>query len=211
MKVYDITVEINSELPIWPGDPEVKIERFEKLEAGDNANISRMEMGLHTGTHVDAPYHFLSGGITLDKIPLERFIGSVSVVEVPVDVNILSSEVLARMPADRITDRTLFKTRNSKHWSERPHRFHPDFVAIDPSGAQFLIERGVRLVGIDYLSIAPFRKSKETHEILLGAGVIILEGLDLSAIKQGIYQLYCLPLKLGGVEGAPARVILVEN
>jgi arylformamidase len=105
MRVYDITVEINPELPIWPGDPEVKIERFEKLETGDNANISRMEMGLHTGTHVDAPYHFLAGGITLDKIPLERFIGTASVVEVPVDVSILSSEVLARLPADRITER----------------------------------------------------------------------------------------------------------
>ena len=211
MKIYDITVEINPELPVWPGDPEVKIERFEKLESGDNANISRMGMGLHTGTHVDAPYHFLTEGITLDKIPLERFIGTVSVVEVSGEVNILSRELLARLPAEWITERILFKTRNSNHWSERPHRFHPDFVAIDPSGARFLVERGVKLVGIDYLSIAPFRKSKETHEILLGASVIILEGLDLSAIKQGIYQLYCLPLKLGGVEGAPARVILVEN
>lgn len=211
MKIYDITVEINPELPVWPGDPDVKIERFEKLEAGDNANISRLEMGLHSGTHVDAPYHFLAEGITLDKIPLERFIGSASVVEVPGEVNILSGEVLARLPAVKITERILFKTRNSNHWSERPHRFHPDFVAIDPSGARFLVEQGVKLVGIDYLSIAPFRKSKETHEILLGAGLIILEGLDLSAIKQGIYQLYCLPLKLGGVEGAPARVILVEN
>jgi arylformamidase len=211
VKIYDITVEINPELPIWPGDPKVKIERFEKLESGDNANISRMEMGLHTGTHVDAPYHFLADGVTLDKIPLERFIGEAAVVEVPAGVNTLSGDVLSRLPASRITEKTLFKTRNSDHWSERPHRFHPDFVAIDPSGAQFLIERGVRLVGIDYLSIAPFRKSKETHEALLRAGVIILEGLDLSAVKEGIYQLYCLPLKLGGVEGAPARAILTED
>jgi len=211
LKIYDVTVEINPELPLWPGDPKLVIERFGKLETGSNANISRLAMGLHTGTHVDAPYHFLSDGITLDRIPLDRFIGTASVVEIPDEVDLLTGEVLARLLAGGISERTIFKTRNSKHWSEKPHRFHPDFVAIDASGARFLIERGVKLVGIDYLSIAPFRNSKPTHEALLGAGLVILEGLDLSAVKPGSYQLYCLPLKLGGVEGAPARAILVGD
>jgi arylformamidase len=211
LKIYDITVEINPELPLWPGDPKVKIERFEKLEAGDNANISRMEMGLHTGTHVDAPYHFLAQGDTLEKIPLDQFIGPAIVIEIASDVTVLTREVLARLPDGSITERVLFKTRNSAHWSERPHRFHPDFVAIDQSGAEFLIERSVKLVGIDYLSVAPFRNSKGTHEALLGAGVVILEGVNLSDVKPGKYQLYCLPLKLGGVEGAPARAVLIGD
>ncbi len=170
-----------------------------------------MEFGLHTGTHMDAPYHFLAQGATLDKIALERLIGPVTVLEVPQDVSVLSGDVLARLPAGLITERVLFKTRNSTYWSEHPHRFHKDFVAIDPSGADFLVERGVRLVGIDYLSIAPFRQGQATHEALLGAGVVILEGLDLSGVSQGEYQLYCLPLKIGGVEGAPVRAILIEG
>jgi arylformamidase len=211
LKVHDISVRINTDLPIWPGDPKVRIERVSKIEEGANANVSQMEMGLHTGTHVDAPWHFLSEGATLDKISLERFIGPVSVLEIPSKVNVLSAEELAQLPVGKITERILFKTRNSGFWSEQPPRFHEDFVGIDLSGARFLIERGVRLVGIDYLSIAPFRNSKPAHEVLLGDGVVILEGLDLSGVKQGVYQLYCLPLNLDGVEGAPARVILTED
>ena len=207
--IYDITVEINPDLPIWPGDPKIRIERLQKLEEGAAANVSRLEMGLHTGTHVDAPYHFLADGADLGEIELERFIGPVSVIEVSPQVDVLSDGIIAQIPEELFSERMLFKTRNSRFWSETPPTFHREFVAIDLSGAQVLIERGVRLVGIDYLSIAPFHNSKETHEALLGAGMVILEGLDLSAVKQGMYQLYCLPLKLGGVEGAPARVILV--
>jgi arylformamidase len=211
MKIYDISVEINPELPVWPGDHKLKLTRSQKLEAGDNANVSQMELGLHTGTHVDAPFHFLEQGVTLDKIALERLVGPVTVLEVPQEASILSGDVLAQLPADLIAERVLFKTRNSSYWSEHPHRFHKDFVAFDQSGADFMVEKGVRLVGIDYLSIAPFRQGKATHEILLGAGVVILEGLDLSGVSQGEYQLYCLPLKIGGVEGAPVRAILVKD
>jgi arylformamidase len=211
LKIHDISVEINAGLPLWPGDPKVRIERLLKIEEGANANISQMAMGLHTGTHVDAPWHFLADGVTLDKIPLDRFVGTVTVVEIHRSVRVLSGDTLTQLPTGLITEKVLFKTRNSDYWAEKPHRFHPDFIAIDLSGARFLIEMGVKLIGIDYLSIAPFRKGKETHEVLLGAGVVIVEGIDLSAVKQGVYQLFCLPLKLGGVEGAPARAILVEN
>jgi len=210
MKIYDVSVEIDSDLPVWPGDPKVKLIRSQKLEAGDQANVSQMEIGLHTGTHVDAPYHFLAQGVTLDQIALERFIGPVTVIEIPTEVSILSGEVLARLPVDLFSERVLFKTRNSIHWSEHPHHFHRDFVAIDPTGADYLVKKGVRLVGIDYLSIAPFREGKATHEAFLVAGVIILEGLDLSGVSQGEYLLYCLPLKIGGVEGAPVRAILIK-
>lgn len=211
MKIYDISVEINPDLPVWPGDPKVNITRSKSMEAGDHANVSQIEFGLHTGTHMDAPFHFLAQGATLDQIALDRLIGLVTVLEVPEDMSVLSGDVLARLPADLITERILFKTRNSTYWSDSPHHFHKDFVGIDQSGADFLVERGVRLVGIDYLSIAPFRQSQATHEVLLGAGVVILEGLDLSGVSQGEYQLFCLPLKIGGVEGAPIRAILIRD
>ena len=211
MKIIDVSVEINPELPVWPGDPKVTITRSQSLEAGDHANVSQIEFGLHTGTHMDAPFHFLAQGVTLDKIALEGLIGPVRVLEIPPEESILSGEVLARLPGDQIAERILFKTRNSAYWSEHPHHFHKEFAALDRSGADFLVERGVRLVGIDYLSIAPFRQGQATHEVLLGAGVVILEGLDLSGVSQGEYQLVCLPLKIGGVEGAPVRAILIRD
>jgi arylformamidase len=211
MQIFDISVEINPDLPVWPGDPNVTITRSKKIEAGDHANVSQIEFGLHTGTHMDAPFHFLAGGVTLDQISLERLIGSVKVLEIAPEVSLITSEVLAGLPVDRIARRVLFKSRNSAFWAERPHHFHKDFVAFDPSGAEYLVAQGVELVGIDYLSIAPFRQGKETHEVLLNAGLVILEGLDLSGVSQGDYQMYCLPLKVGGVEGAPVRAILIKE
>lgn len=211
MKWFDISVEINPDLPIWPGDPKVTIERMQKLEDGANANVSCIEMGLHTGTHVDAPYHFLAEGAMLSAIPLNRFFGEATVINIPLDVDIINADVLTRIDQALITERILFKTRNSGFWAETTGLFHNDFVGIDKSGAEYIVDHGVRLVGIDYLSIAPFRKSRPTHETLLGAGVLIIEGLDLSAVNQGKYQLYCLPLKLGNAEGAPARTILIEK
>ncbi len=211
MKWFDISVEISAMMPTWPGDPKVTIERVQKLEDGANANVSRIDMGVHTGTHVDAPYHFLADGDMISEIPLERFFGPVTVIEISRDIDVINADVLRKIEKSKFTQRVLFKTRNSDYWVEGAGQFQKDFVGIDVTGAQLLVDCGVNLVGIDYLSIAPFRKSRPTHEALLKAGVVIVEGLNLSAISPGKYILYCLPLKLGNAEGAPARALLIED
>jgi arylformamidase len=210
MRIYDITIPIHPEMPVWPGDRGVSIERVSKIEAGDSANVSHLSLGAHTGTHVDAPYHFIPEGVTLDQVPLDRFIGEVAVVEI-LDVNRIRGADLENLHLLAETKRVLFKTRNSRIWVEGQQIFQEDFVALDPDAAQYLVDLGVTLVGIDYLSIAPFRESRPTHQIFLGAGVVILEGINLSAVPAGLYTLYCLPLKLEGVDGAPARAILVGD
>lgn len=208
MRIYDITIPIHPEMPVWPGDSGVSIERVSKIEAGDNANVSHISLGAHTGTHVDAPYHFIPEGITLDQVPLDRFIGEVAVVEM-LDIDRIHRRDLENLNLPDETKKVLFKTRNSWIWVEGQQVFQENFVALDPDAAQYLVDLGVTLVGIDYLSIAPFRESRPTHQILLGAGVIILEGIDLSGVPAGFFTLYCLPLKLDGCDGAPARAILV--
>ncbi len=208
MKTYDITVPISSALPVWPGDPAVSVERVAKIEAGANANVSQLAMSAHTGTHVDAPYHFLAEGDSLEKVPLSLMMGRAYVLDLP-DVDLITAEVLENADLPPRTRRILFKTRNSDFWARGEKEFQTDFVALSDDGAQYLVERGVKLVGIDYLSIAPFKNSRPTHEILLKAGVLILEGLNLSGVSQGRYTLYCLPLNLQGVDGAPARAVLM--
>ncbi len=210
MHTYDITLTISPELPTWPGDPKIHLERTSKIEEGSEANVTRMDIGVHTGTHVDAPYHFLGADTpTVDQIPLKLLTGRAYVLHLSDDIGLITKAVLERMEIPARTRRLLFKTRNSHYWQRRTHGFQTDFVGISADGAQNLVERGIKLVGIDYLSISPYQQSRPTHEILLKAGVVIVEGLDLSDVSQGRYNLYCLPLKLAGSDGAPARVILV--
>jgi arylformamidase len=210
MHTYDITLTISPELPTWPGDPMIHLKRVSKIEEGSEANVTRMDIGVHTGTHVDAPYHFLGGDTpTVDQIPLKLLTGRAYVLQIPEEVGVITKAVLERMEIPPRTRRLLFKTRNSRYWQRRTPGFQTDFVGISADGAQTLVERGIKLVGIDYLSISPYQQSRPTHEILLKAGVVIVEGLDLSGVSQGRYNLYCLPLKLAGSDGAPARVILV--
>jgi arylformamidase len=210
MKVYDITIPIYPGMPVWPGDSGVSIEPVSEIKDGDNANVSRISLGTHTGTHVDVPYHFIPDGVTLDGVPIERFLGEVEVVEfLDVDRITLADLKHAALPAE--LKRVLFKTCNSRFWARGEGTFQEDFVALDPDAAQYLVDLGITLVGIDYLSIAPFKDSRPTHEIFLSAGVVILEGVNLSEVPAGRYTLYCLPLKLDGADGAPARVILVSD
>lgn len=211
MKIYDISVTITSDLPTWPGDPTVSLGRMSKIEDGANANVSRLDFGVHTGTHVDAPYHFLQGGSTIETLPLDALIGPAQVVELPDSVDVIDAAVLRGAGLVPGVQRVLFKTRNSTFWAMRPAVFHTDFVGISEDGARHLVALGVRFVGIDYLSIAPYKKSRPTHEALLGAEMVILEGADLSGVPAGMYTLYCLPLKLGGSDGAPARTVLVQE
>jgi arylformamidase len=207
--IYDISLPISDSLAVWPKDPAVRITQPRHFDMGDHAIVSHLDLSAHTGTHVDAPRHFIPGAATLDQIALERFVGPALVVHVP-DADLLTYDVLNALSIAPGTERVLFRTRNSDYWAESTATFHADFVAFDESGAQWLIERGVRLVGIDYLSVAPYNDTGPTHRALLGAGVIPLEGLDLSGIEPGFYHLVCLPLRLHGIEGAPARAILID-
>lgn len=208
MRIYDISLTISPSLPVWPGDPNVLLERVAKIEEGANANVSRITMGVHTGTHIDAPFHFLPDGKTVEALQINLLTGRVYVLHLP-EVDVITKPVLESAQIPPRTRRVLFKTRNSDLWSRQVPDFQTDFVGLSADGAEYLVSRGVKLVGVDYLSVAPYKKSRPTHEILLNAGVVIVEGLDLSAVSHGRYTLVCLPLKLAGSDGAPARAILI--
>lgn len=208
MHIYDISLSISADLPVWPGDPAVDIERVSAIDSGDDANVSRIDMGVHTGTHVDAPLHFLKDGGPVDQLDLKTLTGRAYVLDLPA-VDAIDARVLKTAEIPPRTRRILFKTRNSEYWEGGDSQFQEDFVAITADGAKYLVERGVRLIGVDYLSVAPYTQSVPTHKILLAAGVVVVEGLNLSNIEQGRYTLYCLPLKIAGSDGSPARAILI--
>jgi arylformamidase len=208
MRTYDITLTINPQSIVWPGDPPVKITHTSSIAAGDNANVSEISMSCHTGTHVDAPDHFLNNGINVEDLSLDLLVGRAYVLDLP-DVSMITASVLLHADIPPRTRRLLFKTRNSQLWADGNMEFQTDFVGLSVDAAELLVDRNVKVVGIDYLSIAPYKMSSPVHSILLSAGVVVIEGLDLSKVSQGRYTLHCLPLKLGGVEGAPTRAILV--
>ncbi|PKO18581.1 MAG: cyclase [Chloroflexi bacterium HGW-Chloroflexi-10] len=210
MKIIDISLGIDAQLPTWPGDPAIEMYRENKIEEGANANVSRINMGVHTGTHVDAPFHFLQDGYSVEKLSLDTLIGKVWVVSIPDEVVEINRVVLSGINLSKHPGRILFKTKNSQFWQEKPLKFHTEFVGISKDGAEYLVEIGVKFVGIDYLSISPYKKSKPTHEVLLHAEMVVLEGVDLYHVEPGEYQLFCLPLKLVGSDGAPARTVLVQ-
>lgn len=208
MHTYDVTLTLSPDLPVWPGDSPFVLERVETIKGGDNANVSVVKLSVHMGTHVDAPDHFLDGGNTVDLLPLDVLVGRAYVLHLP-DVDLIDAAVLEKSEIPPRTRRVLFKTRNSEHWAKRESKFQEDYVALSEDAAEFLVNRNVRLIGVDYLSVAPYGNSKPTHEILLKSGVVVVEGLDLSEVSQGRYTLHCLPIKIAGADGAPARVILV--
>jgi len=210
MQFFDITLSISPEIPTWPGDLKVKLGRVNKIEEGASDNLSQMELGVHTGTHVDAPFHFVQSGIKIDELPLEVLVGPVQVVRLGDDVDLITADALKKVNIDPKIPRILFKTRNTHYWEENEKEFQVDFVAIAQDAAADLVKMGMKLVGIDYLSVGPFKNSKPTHDTLLGGGLALLEGADLSKVEPGIYELYCLPMKLKATEGAPARAILVK-
>lgn len=196
-------------MPYWPGTAALELTRTMSLEAGDGANVSRLGLDVHTGTHVDAPSHFLHGAGTVDQLRLDDLIGPAIVGDLR-GVDSVSALDLERLDLPPRTIRLLLRTRNSELWSTGGTDFRKDFVALVPDAAQWVVDRGIRLLGVDYLSVQQYDGDPSTHRILLGAGVVILEGLDLSAAEPGGYELLCLPLRLAGAEGAPARVVLRE-
>lgn len=208
MPIYDISLPISESLVVWPGDPPIRITQPSHLDRGDMATVSRLDIGAHTGTHVDAPVHFFQGGGSVDSFNLDLLVGPARVVHA-LEADVLSASVLEALAIPPGTERVLFRTRNSERWAQGEEEFWTDYVGITDDGAQWLIEQGVRLVGIDYLSVAPFDELVAPHRTLLGAGLIVVEGLDLSGVAAGVYQLVCLPLKVVGGDGAPARAILM--
>ena len=210
MTIHDISLTISPALPTWPGDPPLELELFESMDKGAQANVTRISAAVHLGTHVDAPHHFLNDGRTVESLPLDVLIGPCYVTQLPDGIEAITSEVLDRTEITSEMKRVLFGTRNSHLWARGEAKFQTDFVAITEDGAEWLVERGVQLVGVDYLSVAPYGDSAPTHTVLLKAGVVIVEGLNLSQVPRGFYDLYCLPLKIANADGAPARAILVQ-
>lgn len=209
MRLHDVTWPITHQMAVWPGDPAVSVTRVNSIAAGDPSTVSQIRMGAHTGTHIDAPAHFFENGATMDALPLETFIGPCLVIELACDTLVEKRNLLDHDLSG--CPRILFKTRNSTRRTHAFGGFDTDYVALAVDAAQHLIEMGVVLVGIDALSIEPFTSVENpVHRLLLGNRVIILEGLDLSGIAAGAYELFCMPLCLYGCEAAPARVVLRE-
>ena len=205
-RVIDISVPNGPTQHVYPGDPPPRVEQAKAIRAGDVCNVSLLTMGSHTGTHVDAPYHFIDGGARLGEVALERMVGEALVVDLrgcaAVDAAALASAPL------RTGDILLCRTDNSWRWEKA--EFQRDFVYLTLDAAGLLVERGIRAVGIDYLSIEQFGSSDfPVHHRLLGAGVFVIEGLDLRAVEPGRYTLVCLPLKFPDLDGAPARAVLL--
>ena len=210
MRIYDITVPLGPDTHIWDDGAAPRLLAQYSIPAGDFANVTTLEMGAHSGTHTDAPSHFVADGATIDQLPTSTLVGSALVVEHRGPHHITAVDVDA-LGVDGRCERVLFKTSNGPLWDSPS--FRRDFVALAPSAATRLVELGVRLVGIDYLSVDPFEAGNDcpAHRILMAAGVAVLEGADLRAVPSGEYLLVCAPVKLVGAEGAPTRAFLVEG
>ena len=206
-RFYDISMTIENGMLSWPSDGPVSIEKVRSMENGELLNLSRLDMSAHTGTHVDAPVHFIQEGSGIDSVPLDILIGPAAVVHLPGVREIGAGELKAAgIPPD--TQRLLLKTENGKLLGQK--QFQKDYSFFTLEGAQYIIDSGVRLVAIDYLSIAAYGSGEAVHQALLGKGIVIIEGVDLREISAGPYNMIALPLKIGGCDGAPARVVLEE-
>ncbi len=208
MKIYDITFPISENVPVYEGDPNVKIEVASSFAKGDHANVTQLCCGAHTATHVDAPNHFIDGTRKVHELELDKLIGNCRVVCINDSVTAIEPEHLGNLES---VERILFKTKNSAFWNEPEKGFRKDFTYISPEAARILADSGIKLVGIDYLSVEKFGSTDfATHITLLEKEIVIIEGLDLREVSAGDYELICLPLKIVSEtgDGAPARTIL---
>ena len=204
-RLYDVSVPLAAGLPAYPGNPEFELHAVKRIAEGASSNVSRIAIGTHTGTHVDAPRHFFDEGTGVEAMPLDMLIGRARVLEFDGADGVTMQDLESSGLDGEV--RILLKTRNSSRWTER--QFYQDYSYLAESGARYLVDRVVRLVGIDYLSIEQFTKAgAPAHRALLSANIIIIEGLNLSGVGPGIYEMYCLPLPVTGADGAPARVVL---
>lgn len=207
----DVSVPLRAGMPSWPGDPPFRVERFLDMAKGDGVNASGLRMSAHAGTHIDAPNHHLPGADGADRASFDALVGPAVVADLPDAEHVTAADLEAlRLPAG--TERLLLKTRNSRRPGLWSTPFWEGFAALAPDGAAWAVARGLRLVGIDYLSIQPFLDpTPATHVTLLRGGATVLEGLDLTRVRPGRYRLLCLPLRVEGCDGAPARAVLVEE
>jgi len=205
MPLIDISLPIREGMIVYEGDPGVSVSAALALSRGEPANVSNLKLGSHTGTHMDAPLHFIEGAKSIDTLPLDLLIGPALVLEVGAERLVEPKHLTdARIAAHT---RVLLKTRNSALWDRGS--FARDYTALSLEGAKLLMERGVKLIGIDYLSIEAFgAEGHPVHRTLLGAGIVIIEGLDFRRVTPGVYELYCLPLRIAGGDGSPCRAIL---
>jgi kynurenine formamidase/glycosyltransferase involved in cell wall biosynthesis len=208
--IIDISVPLHPEMPVWPGSVGIRLSRTMSLEAGDMTNVSRLDCDVHIGTHVDAPLHFIEDGSSVEQMPLNILIGPALIAYLP-GVDAITADDLAALSLPKSTQRLLLRTRNSLLWANGVNGFRTDYVALTADAARWIVEHDIRLVGVDYLSVQRYQDGSETHQILLDAGVVIVEGLNLADVVPGLYELICLPLKLVGAEGAPARAVLVRG
>jgi len=204
MKIYDISIPIDPSLPVFPGDPPVQVEPVTRIAHGDPANVSRIVMSSHCGTHLDVSRHCNDHGVSVDHIPLTLLIGNAFVADLR-GITGIDGHHLSRIPL-KDTERLIIRTDNSLLWDRKG--FHEDYAHLTKDGAEYLLKTRVRLVGIDYLSIERFEGNGDVHRLLLGNGMVILEGLNLEGVEEGHYELICLPLKIRGGDGAPVRAVL---
>ena len=206
-RIYDVSLLIHPGMPVWPGNPQVAKDVVKAIARGGSSNVSLLHIGTHTATHVDAPRHFIEGASGVDRLEPEVLLGKARLFQLP-DVHHIDRRVLEKLDMKDIT-RLLLGTRNSTLLKQQ--ELDLDYAFVSEDAARYLVETGIKLVGIDYLSIEEYQKEgRPAHNILLGAGVVIIEGLDLTGIPTGDYELLCLPLKLKDSDGAPARVFLRE-
>jgi arylformamidase len=205
MAIHDISVPVRRDMPIYAGDPGVELERMSSISEGGHANVSKLSMGVHTGTHVDAQVHFIEGAPGMEAVPLDALYGPAVVVDgTGISGDTIGEADLENLDIPEGAERVLLKTRNSELWSR--DGFTRDFLRLDGSGARFVVARGIRTIGLDYLSVG----DHDAHRELLGAGVVPVEGLDLRRIQPGDYIFVCLPVDLVGSDGAPARAVLID-
>ncbi|MBW8769919.1 MAG: cyclase family protein [Gemmatimonadetes bacterium] len=210
-RIWDVSMPVRNGGLVYPGNPPISISLMQSIAKGDTANVSRLDFGSHTATHVDAPLHFMAGGAGVDELPLDVLIGRARLIAVPDDAMSVGEAELRKHDLTGVT-RLLIRTRNSAWLASGDPEFHKDFTHVAPDGASYLVSIGVRLVGVDYLSVEQFHSAEHrTHRTLLDHGVVIVEGMVLSEPPPGDYDLYCLPLLLAGLDGAPARAVLIAR
>jgi len=207
-RLVDVSVLLASGLPTYPCNPEFELQPVKRIKDGGSSNVSRLVMGTHTGTHVDAPRHFFDEGTGTEALPLEMLIGRARVIEVRPRGGITADDLSGVDVSEDV--RVLIKTPNSRLWGNP--EFHKDYIGIAESGARFLVDHGIKVVGVDYLSVEVFKTpGAPAHHVLLGGGTIVIEGLNLRDVDPGVYEMYCLPLRIVGSDGAPARVVLRKS
>ena len=208
MKIIDITVPVDTAVPVYPGNTPFTLEAIKRVARGDSSNVSTIHMSVHSGTHIDAPRHFFDDGPGVEGLPLEMLMGRARVIELTTRKGIVAEDFAGLDLSEDV--RLLIKTANSRLWGSP--EFHTDYVGVTEAGAKFLVERGVKVVGVDYLSVEQFKTpGAPAHHVLLGSGTIVIEGLNLRDVEPGVYDMICLPLRIVGADGAPARVLLRQT